>query len=236
MATIAERLSYVHDNIAAAQARSGVQQKVTIVAVTKTHEPAAIIDIYKAGNLVIGENRVQEAAIKFPQLPNLPGLVKRMIGHLQSNKVNRALEIFDTVDAVDSIKLADKLARRGQHLDIEIPVLLEINTSGEKAKFGFHPENDQALLECCSFAGIAVKGLMTIGPLTADLPKIKSAFTLLRRLKDNLNHQLRTESPTIRELSMGMSDDYQLAVCEGSTMVRLGTTLFGPRKAFHEKH
>lgn len=232
MSTIAERLSQVRDNIAAAQAYSGARHKVTIVAVTKTHDPEAIINIYNAGNTVIGENRVQEAADKFPRLPHLPGLVKRMVGHLQSNKVNRALEIFDTIDAVDSVKLADKIASRSRRLGTDTPVLLEINTSGEQSKFGFNPEDDQALLACCSLAGIAVNGLMTVGPLGADPPEIRSAFALLRRIKEDLNQQLRAESSIIKVLSMGMSSDYQIAVEEGSTMVRLGTTLFGPRKEY----
>ena len=232
MSSIAERLSQVRENIASAQIRSGVKKDVTIVAVTKTHAPQTIIDIYNAGNTVIGENRVQEAADKFPRLPHLPGLVKRMVGHLQSNKVNRALEIFDTIDAVDSVKLANRIARRSQAEGIEIPVLLEINTTDEPSKFGFSPDKVDEMLGCCEIAGLAVQGLMTIGPLTGGEKAVRAAFTKVRTIKEELSCQLGEKTENLSVLSMGMSGDYQIAVEEGSTMVRLGTILFGPRKEY----
>ncbi len=232
MLSIAERLSQVRENIASAQIRSGAKKDVTIVAVTKTHAPQTIIDIYNAGNTVIGENRVQEAADKFPHLPHLPGLVKRMIGHLQSNKANRALEIFDTIDAVDSVKLANRIARQTRVLGIEIPVLLEINTTAEPSKFGFSPDKVDEMLECCEIAGLVVQGLMTVGPLTGGETAIRAAFIKVRTIKEELSCQLSEKTEKLPILSMGMSGDYQIAVEEGSTMVRLGTTLFGPRKEY----
>lgn len=232
MSSIAERLSQVRENIAAAQIRSSVQKEVTIVAVTKTHAPQTIIDIYNAGNMVIGESRVQEAANKFPCLPTLPGLIKRMIGHLQTNKVNRAIELFDTIDAVDSVKLATRIARRSQAEGIEIPVLLEINTTDEPSKFGFSPDKIDEMLECCEITGLVVQGLMTVGPLTGGETATRAAFIKVRTIKEELSCQLSEKTEKLPVLSMGMSGDYQIAVEEGSTMVRLGTTLFGPRKEY----
>jgi len=230
--SLTENLERVQKRIIAAVDRSGFKRTVKLVAVTKTHPPDIIIAVYRAGITDIGENRIQEAEKKFPKLPDLTGLTKRMIGHLQSNKVNKALELFETIDAVDSIKLARKIGKRAILLERTIPVLLEVNTSGERSKFGFAPSETDEMLACLSIEGIRVEGLMTVGPLTKDVKAIRKAFIQLRRLKEELNQQRPKNVPAISELSMGMSSDFEIAIEEGSTMVRLGTVLFGPRQAY----
>ncbi len=215
----------------AALDRAGVHRTVTIVAVTKTHPFETILKAYQAGLTHIGENRVQEAQKKFSAGPKPPGVAYHMIGHLQSNKVKTALELFDTVDAVDSLKLAAKISHRAQKTGRTVNVLLEVNTSGEATKFGFSPKATESLLACLELPGISVKGLMTIGPLTDDRKRIRESFVQLRRLQENLNDQRPTSVPPLVDLSMGMSGDYEIAVEEGSTMVRLGTVLFGPRRS-----
>ncbi len=223
---IADRLSRVIENIESAKKRSGNNNSIDIVAVSKTQPYSKIIEIYNLGIRSIGENRIQEAEKKFKQLPRLPMLKKRMIGHLQSNKVNRALGLFDAIDAIDSVKLAAKIAAKPT--DKTTPVLLEVNTSDELTKYGFNPHHTEELLKCCEMEGIAVSGLMTVGPLTDNESDLRGSFTQLRRLLESLNRELPDERK-LTILSMGMSNDYQIAIEEGSTMLRLGTVLFGPR-------
>lgn len=228
--SLTERLKKINDRILSSLESAGWEHAVRIIAVTKTHPFDTIIDIYNSGIRSIGENRAQEAELKFRELPDLDGLEKRFIGHLQSNKVNKALELFDTVDSVDSIKLAKKIGKKTEERGKILPVLLEVNTSGEKSKSGFLPEDIDSMLECMEVNGIAVDGLMTIGPLTNDGRKIRAAFQRLREIKDNLNDQRPSEIAPLMELSMGMSGDYWLAVEEGSTQVRIGSALLGPRR------
>ena len=158
----------------------------------------------------------------------MPGLVRRFIGHLQSNKVNKCLELFDTVDSVDSVKLARRISNRAAALGKTVPVLLEVNTSGEPQKGGFDPDQEEDMLTCMKENNIQVEGLMTIGPYTQDQKAIRKSFSALRLLSQSLNAQVGGK--ILKELSMGMSGDYELAAEEGSTMVRLGTGLFGPRE------
>lgn len=228
---LSDRLNNIQARIAAAINRSGVTRDIRIIAVTKTHPPEVIIEAYNIGIRVIGENRVQEATMKFPKLPKLPGLTRRMIGHLQSNKINKCLELFDTIDSVDSLKLAKKISKKTEALNRNLSVLLEINTSGEATKSGFDPKNIDDLLACTEEPGLTVEGLMTIGPLTRDRSAIQTSFRLLFDLRENLNRQLNTEKK-VRELSMGMSSDFEIAIEEGSTMIRLGTALFGERQPY----
>lgn len=181
------------------------------------------------GIINIGENRVQEAGKKFRDVD--PGLVynRRMIGHLQTNKINKAIHVFDTIDSVDSLRLAKQLAKKLKHTTKQLSVLLEINTSGDKTKFGFDPQNDQSLLECLTLNEIIVSGLMTIGPVSQEKNSTSKAFELLRKIKENINRQVVLDKK-LTVLSMGMSNDFELGIYQGSTMVRLGTALFGPRK------
>ena len=223
-----EKLSLIRKNILSAQVRGGYNHPVQIIAVTKTRPFHFIKECYDVNVSAIGENRIQEAVEKFQSFTDMPGLVRRFIGHLQSNKVKKCLELFDTVDSVDSVKLAHKISNRAEALGKKVPVLLEINTSGELQKGGFFPDQIDGMLSCIKEKNIQVQGLMTIGPHTRDKEAIRKSFIILRNLSKSLNAQFKEKK--LRELSMGMSGDYELAVEEGATMVRLGTVLFGPRK------
>jgi hypothetical protein len=227
---IKENVQSVKRRIAVAQRRSGNKTPVKIVAITKAHPASIIAEVRQAGLDTIGENRVQEAEDKFPKVIEiLPDLIKRLVGHLQSNKINKALNIFDTIDSVDSLKLAGKIGRRAVSLNRAVPILLEINTSGEVTKFGFNPDNVVEMLACFEIPGIEVQGLMTVGPLTSENKRIRDAFISLRKLYNSLKSQLTKNADQFTELSMGMSGDFEIAVEEGATMVRLGTVLFGQR-------
>ena len=216
----------IQSKIESAQKRGGFSHPVQLMAVTKTRPFSLIEKCYDAGITVIGENRIQEASRKFTPFNSMPHLSKRFIGHLQSNKVNKCLKLFDTIDSVDSIKLLKRISNTASHQERKIHVLLEINTSGETQKHGFLPDQLDEIRECFKIPNIKIEGLMTVGPLTTDKKKIRNSFIQLRELKDRINQ------PGLNELSMGMSGDYEIAVEEGSTMVRLGTALFGLRNIF----
>ena len=226
--TIADNLRDIHAHIESAKTRRGTNQAVKIIAVTKTHPFSIINACYNNGIRSIGENRVQEAIKKFQKLSGVPMLIKRFIGHLQTNKVNRCLDYFDTVDSVDSVRLAKKISDRAKHLNRTIQILLEVNTTNEEQKNGFLPEQIGEMLYCFTLSGINIEGLMTVGPLTKNEKDIRRSFGLLRKTKEDLNSKLNKKK--INELSMGMSNDFQIAVEEGSTMIRIGTALFGKRR------
>ena len=225
-----DNVERVKERITNAQQRSGNKAPVKIVAITKTHPASIISDVRNVGLDSIGENRIQEAEDKFLEVADiLPSITKRLVGHLQSNKINKALKLFDTIDSVDSLKLASKIGNKAISLDRTIPILLEVNTSGESAKFGFNPDNIDEILACFEIKGVALQGLMTIGPLTTDTSRIREAFITLRELQNSIKKQLTKNVDQFTELSMGMSGDFEIAVEEGATMVRLGTVLFGHR-------
>ena len=226
--TIADNLRDIHAHIESAKTRRGTNQAVKIIAVTKTHPFSILNACYNNGIRSIGENRVQEAIKKFQKLSGVPMLIKRFIGHLQTNKVNRCLDYFDTVDSVDSVRLAKKISDRAKHLNRVIQILLEVNTTNEEQKNGFLPEQIGEMLYCSTLSGINIEGLMTVGPLTKNEKDIRRSFGLLRKTKEDLNSKLNKKK--INELSMGMSNDFQIAVEEGSTMIRIGTALFGKRR------
>ena len=226
-----DALKSVQERIEAAKARSNREQDppVQIVAITKTFPTSAIESAYKAGIKNIGENRIQEAAQKFPHLAELPRLTKRLVGHLQSNKVGKAVDLFDAIDSIDSLKLAHRLNRLMTEPHSNYESLLQVNTGQDSAKHGFHPEKIETLLEALELKNLGVKGLMTIGVFTSDETTIRKTFKKLRQLKERLNKHLPEESQ-LTELSMGMSSNYEMAVEEGATMVRIGTALFGERQ------
>ena len=201
---------------------------VEIVAVTKTFSSEAILAAFEEGILNIGENKIQEAEYKFPQLPNLPKLKKRLIGHLQSNKVNKAINLFDTIDTIDSKKIAQRLDNSLKKINKTKEVLLQVNASKDIAKYGFDLNDQEQLLDVINYKHLVVKGLMTIGEFTRDEKKTRKTFILLRQLKDKLNDQLESDKK-LTDLSMGMSSDFNIAIEEGSTQIRLGTALFGSR-------
>ena len=219
-----ERIQY---KIESAQKRGGHKYPAQLIAVTKTHPFSLIQKCYEAGIEAIGENRIQEATQKFESFELMPALTKRFIGHLQTNKINSCLELFDTIDSVDSIRLAQKISSRAKALNKTLPILLEVNTSGEAQKHGFTPKQKKEMLSCLEEPNIRATGLMTVGPRTKDKKQIRKAFVELRNLRDSINQELG--STALKDLSMGMSGDYEIAAEEGSTMIRIGTALFGKR-------
>ena len=225
--TLKEKIDSIKSKIESAQKRGGFDHPVQLIAVTKTHPFSLIENCHESGMSSIGENRIQEASQKFGSFEAMPNLPRRFIGHLQSNKVNKCLDLFDTIDSVDSVKLARKISNAALQLEKTVPVLLEINTSSESQKHGLLPNQIDEIMNCFEFSNIRIEGLMTVGPLTEDKKKIRESFIQLRELKNAINRSINQTK--LRELSMGMSGDYEIAVEEGSTMVRLGTALFGER-------
>ena len=226
--TLEQNLKTVLGKIETAKNKSIWGQQVDLIAATKTQGVSKIEDLYHLGVKTIGENKVQEAAGKFSHFPGFENIKKRFIGHLQSNKVNKCLKLFDSIDSIDSLKLAKKLNNALYKTSNKIECLIEINTSGEPQKHGFQPQITNDIISCFKLNQLKVVGLMTVGPNTRDETIKQSAFTLLRKLKDQINNELGFQ--VIIELSMGMTNDYELAIQEGSTMVRVGTGLFGTRK------
>lgn len=226
--TIEEHLLNVKTNIKRALKNSGNKQQVEIVAATKTQTFNTIAAAYRCGITNIGENRVQEAEKKFLSFSEMPKIKRRFIGHLQTNKVNKCLEMFDTIDSIDTIKLANKISNRILITNKKIESLIEVNTSGDTNKNGFKPDQIEAMLECIKIENINTVGLMTLGPVSQNEQETRKAFSLLANIKEIINE--KTGANKIHVLSMGMSNDYSVAVEEGSNMVRLGTTLFGARK------
>jgi PLP dependent protein len=218
------RVRSVGEIIAERQAIGGWSHPVTLVAVTKTHGPEAIRAAAAAGLTTIGENRVQEALSKMPDVTDLP-IAWHLIGPLQRNKVKQVIGRFVLLHALDRIELAEEFSRRlpagGRQR-----VLVEVNCSGEVQKAGVQPEELPRLLEALTqHSGLVVEGLMTMAPFTADESVQRAAFRRLRTLRDEAERR----GFRLPELSMGMSGDFPAAVEEGATMIRLGTILFGER-------
>ena len=178
-------LEEIYLNIDKAKAAQKRNDQPKIIAVTKTHPFSAIEDVYNCGIFSIGENRVQEASNKFQSFNKMPNLTKRFIGHLQSNKVKKCMELFDTIDTVDSLKLIRKISKQASEKTRVFPVLLEVNTSGEQQKHGFLPSETDEMLRCFDEPCVNVEGLMTVGPLTQNRQKIRESF---RRLKELRSH------------------------------------------------
>lgn len=219
------RLASVREKISAAQARSGQGQPVTIIAVTKTFGPDAVRAAAGAGLRAVGENRVQEALEKQDALPDL-AIDWHLIGTLQQNKARRAVGRFALIHSVDRIALAQELDRRMPE-GARQRVLVQVNCSGEPQKGGVEPGELPALLDAIrGCRRLEVRGLMTMAELTDDTRRQRAAFRLLRGLRDTAV----AAGHGLQELSMGMSSDFEVAVEEGATMVRLGTILFGGRQ------
>ena len=231
-ASAVHRLAAVTERIRRAAERSGRDpSQVALVAVSKTVAAPRVLELCQAGQLVYGENRVQEAREKIPAVNaswHGPRLTWRMIGHLQRNKVKTALELFDTLDSVDSFRLLDEVRKEAARRGRVVPVLLEFNCSGETSKSGFDPaQRDEVAARIQEATEVDVQGLLTIGPLAGDPEAARPAFRRLREIRDALADRLGRPLP---ELSMGMSGDLEIGVEEGATMVRVGTALFGPRE------
>ena len=223
--SIAENVARVFERVHVAELKNGRREgEVSVVGISKTFDAQAIIDAVSAGITDIGENRIQEAEMKFPN--TIGGFKKHMVGHLQSNKINKALRLFDIIHSVDSLKLAKKIASSGGN-DKEF--LLEVNTSGEESKFGIKPEETLDMLsEITGATGLTLSGLMTVGPRSTDESKIRSAFRKLKSLYDDAS-ALNTKGIDMKYLSMGMTNDFEIAIEEGSNMVRIGRAIFGER-------
>ena len=220
------RVNEIRAQIAAACARAGRDPaEVELLPVTKTHPAAAAEYAARAGFRAVGENLVQEAVPKRTECGE--NIAWELIGHLQSNKAKLAAEHFDRVQSVDSIKLANHLARAATSLNTQLPILLQINAGLDPAKFGADPAEAAALLETAlNHDSLQVDGLMTIAPLSDDADVARRTFENLRTIRDNLAAQFSHPLPM---LSMGMSGDLEIAIAAGSTQVRVGTALFGQR-------
>lgn len=225
--TLEENLKRTIEKIETAKKKHGLKQHVEIVAATKTRQISIIQDCYKLGITTIGENRIQEAEEKFIHFHGFENIKKRFIGHLQTNKVKKCLNIFDTVDSIDTTKLAKKLNAAPKKNKKKVECLLEINTSKEPQKKGFPPKLTKDLVSCFNLPELNIVGLMTIGPNTRNEKQVRNSFSELRKLKDKINKE--TGINGIKELSMGMTNDFEIGVQEGATMIRLGTGLFGKR-------
>ena len=219
MKTIAQNLQAIQNSLPK-------QHNIKIVVVTKTRTPKEIEEAIGAGALFIGENRVQEAEKKFSKISNLNLVEKRLIGTLQTNKVNKAIKLFDVIDSVDSLRLAKKISEASLRLNKKQRVLIQINSGGEETKKGFGLKDKKTIIECIKNEGILVEGLMTMGPNTQQITKIEQAFIKTKNLFDEINKDLEIKMTT---LSMGMSGDFRVAVLNGSTAIRIGTAIFGPR-------
>jgi hypothetical protein len=232
--SVAENIALVQQKIRTAAARAGRDpDEITLMAVGKTFPAERIREAYQAGMRHFGENRVQEFAGKIDSLRDLRDAHWHMIGHLQTNKAAKAAELFSAVDSVDSLKLAAKLNDSAQKLGKKLAVLIEVNVGGEAAKSGMPPDSpelDRLLCAAPQLDHLEISGLMTVPPFTQDPLRARPFFRKLRELRDRIAVR---ELPGVRMdvFSMGMSHDFEVAIEEGSTCVRVGTAIFGERTA-----
>lgn len=224
--TFAENLAVIRERITAACGRAGRNPStVTLLAVSKSHPPEAIGEAVAAGQMSFGENKVQEAKVKIPLSPTKARW--QFIGHLQSNKVRDAVALFEMIQGVDSLAIAAEIAKRAEQAAKTVPILLEVNVAGEGSKFGYQPAQMLAELpQLNALPRIEIHGLMAIPPYTPVPEKARPHFQKLRELKLQAEQVLGAPLP---HLSMGMSGDFEIAIEEGATMVRIGTALFGER-------
>ena len=221
MEFIRENIQEVEKRIKTACERSGrLPHEITLVAVTKSVDAAAITSAYEYGIKHFGENRVQEAEKKIEELATLrQSITWHMIGHVQTNKVKPVTRLFNIVQSVDSMRLATSLDMQTQDT---LPILVQVNVSGENTKSGFSvDEVNTAISEMKHLSHLDIKGLMTIAPWTDNMEEVRSVFHTLRELRDKLG---------LEHLSMGMTDDYEIAIEEGATIVRIGRAIFGKRR------
>lgn len=226
-------LERVYERITEAAIRSGrTPAEITLVAVTKTHPPGVIAAAYELGIRDIGENRVEEALSKQPELP--PDLRWHMIGHIQRRKARNVVGAFHLVHSVDSVRLAEELDKRARAAGVTVDVLLEVNVTGEESKYGFRTataaEVDSFVAAAAGVAALPalrVQGLMTMAPFVDDPEETRPIFEAVRRLRERLRRELPAHQWDY--LSMGMTNDFEVAIEEGATHVRIGTAIFGER-------
>lgn len=232
MSSIAERLAGIRGRISRAAAHAGRSPyAITLMAVSKTVEPARILQAYESGIRVFGENRVQEFSEKSAALQSLGDAEWHLIGHLQTNKARKAVELFHTIDSIDSLRLAEKLDQSAGQSGKILHALIEINVGGEESKSGVAPASpdlDELLNGIHNLEHLRVRGLMTVPPFTEDPQGARPYFRKLRELRDSIAAR---SFPRVQMdvLSMGMSHDFEIAVEEGSTCIRVGTAIFGER-------
>ncbi len=232
--SIETNLTQLREQIAEACHRAGrAETEVGLMAVSKVHPAERLIEAYEAGQRVFGENRVQELQAKAEAVRGLAGAEFHLIGPLQSNKTGKAAELFDTVDTVAEVKTAQRLSTAAMAMGKRLPVLVEVKLSHEESKHGVGPaELPELLAAIGGLEGLEIRGLMTVPPWDEDAEVARPYFQQLRQLRD----ELADKYPGLRELSMGMSNDFRVAIEEGSTAVRVGTAIFGsrPKRAMNE--
>ncbi len=224
--SIEDRVKYLIDFIENKRMKLGFFYNIEIVAVSKTFSVEEIKKAIKAGIKNIGESRIQEAEEKFSDLKDF-SIKKHLIGHLQSNKINKALELFDVIQSIDSIEIAKKINTKLEGKNRIFPVLIEVNTSGEETKFGIMPTSVvEFVSQVFELKNLKIEGFMTIAPNTNEEKEIRKSFRLLYNIREKINQTLKTQ---INHLSMGMSDDFEIAIEEGATIIRPGRIIFGER-------
>jgi pyridoxal phosphate enzyme (YggS family) len=226
MVSIAENLERVREQITQAAAKAGrAVNEIELVAITKTHPAEKVREAVEAGHTVFGESRVQEARAKIPELPS--NLRWHFVGHLQKNKIRHALPLFELFHGVDSLALAQEMNRIAAEDGGRPRVLLEVNVAGEGSKFGFNAETLRAEIgSLLALSRLSIEGLMCIPPLAEEAEASRKFFVQLRELRDSLEKEFDVNFP---HLSMGMTQDFSIAVEEGATLVRVGTAIFGER-------
>jgi len=226
MELITKNLEHVREQIAQAVTKAGrAVEEVDLVAISKTHDAERVREAINAGQGLFGESRVQEARAKIPELPS--NLRWHFVGHLQKNKIRHALPLFELIHSVNSLAVAQDMNRIAEEEGLHPRVLLEVNVAGEGSKFGFKPETARAEMETLlALNRLLIEGLMIIPPLAEEAEASRKYFIKLRELRDSLEKEFELKLP---HLSMGMTNDFVIAVEEGATLVRVGTAIFGER-------
>src|SRR6266516_3838582 len=230
---IAENVACVREQIAqaAAKARRAVDE-IELVAITKTHPAEKVREAIEAGQKLFGESRVQEVRVKIPELPSNSRW--HFVGHFQKNKIRHALPLFELIHSVDSLALAKDINRIAEEDGLHPRILLEVNVAGEGSKFGFTPEKLREDLEnLLALPRLSILGLMTIPPIAEEAEASRKYFVQLRELRDRLQTEFHVD---LAQLSMGMTQDFAIAVEEGATLVRVGTAIFGKRSKTEVRH
>lgn len=229
-AEIKSNLETVHADIDAACKRSGRDKgEVKLIAVSKTKPFEQLLAAYNAGERVFGENKAQEICAKYERIDEMPGAVFHMIGHLQTNKVRQVIDKVAMIHSVDSLHLAETIDREAAKAGIRMDILIEVNVAGEDSKFGIAcDETEKLVRECAKLDNVHVCGLMTIAPFVEDSEQNRQVFKNLKQLCVDLKAK-NIDNTDMDVLSMGMTGDYQVAIEEGATMIRVGTGIFGAR-------
>lgn len=231
MGSIAENLEHVREQIAQAAVKAGRSvDDIELVAISKTHDVGRVREAVEAGQTLFGESRLQEARLKIPELPS--NLRWHFVGHLQKNKIRHALPLFEMIQSIDSLALAQDVNRIAEEDGLHPRALLEVNVAGEGSKFGFQPKKLREDLEqLLALSRLSILGLMTIPPLAEEAEASRKYFVELRKLRDQLQTEFHVD---LAQLSMGMTQDFAVAVEEGATLVRVGTAIFGERSKKRE--